>query len=300
MKMNAELLVSVFIILAVSNFCPTACKKSELRFANDSACPLWLHHNNTSSNAVRCSLDERGAYHLSLLPCYCLTRYSNSSSAVLGFCPYTCNQSSSITYIPLPANISIADLSWFVCKNYSRTGQMCGECASGYAPAVYSYTLKCVNCTEYRMNWLKYIGIAFGPQTVFFIAAYLGRLSVTSGQMVGYVTVCQVLATSIEIRFKVAELDSIYVKIISTIYAIWNLDFFRSLYPPFCVHPGMSQLAVIALDYAVALYLVFLILTTYILLTLCDKYRRMLCCWSWAYQSIHRFYQACNIRKMFS
>lgn len=31
-------------------------------------------------------------------------------------------------------------------------------------------------------------------------------------------------------------------------YAIWNLDFFRGVYKPFCLHPDLSMLQVICLD----------------------------------------------------
>lgn len=292
------LVVHVCAVLAVSCSCLSASKLSgEQGLVSESVerCPLYNISKET--NAVKCERNDDDAYQLSLLPCYCLTLHSNSLRPVLGFCPYTCSEKASSTYIPLPV-INITGLSEFLCKNFSRSGQMCGECDGGYAPAVYSYTLKCVNCTEYGIkNWLKYIGVAFGPQTLFFVAACLGRLSVTSGQMVGYVTISQLLATSIEIRFKVIEGNSFgYLKFVTVAYSIWNLDFFRCLYSPFCLNPRLTQLAAMALDYAVALYSVFLILVTCMLLRLFDKYGHLICCWRRAYNIIHRFYQAARIK----
>ena len=41
----------------------------------------------------------------------------------------------------------------------------------------------------------------------------------------------------------------ISVKVLATIYGIWNLDF---LYEPFCLHPNMSVFQVMSLDYAIA------------------------------------------------
>ncbi len=33
---------------------------------------------------------------------------------------------------------------------------MCGECVEGYGVPVYSYTLSCVECSEYRYNWMQW------------------------------------------------------------------------------------------------------------------------------------------------
>lgn len=282
-------------------------------------CPLWKQSNNSEDGysmskkegnyAVKCSPDDEGNYHISLLPCYCITQNNEDSAglAVAGLCPYTCSNQL-LEYIPLPQVLpnNISELTSLVCQNYSRTGQLCGQCAAGYAPAVYAFTLECVNCTEYKMNWLKYIGIAFGPQTIFFVLTVFSSTSVTSGKMVGYVTVSQVLATTIEIRFKTTELQSLsnskfydfMLKYLATVYGIWNLDFFRSLYTPFCLNPNMPMLAVISLDYAVALYPIFLIMLTYVLLTVYDNYKAKLCWWiPFPFQQcIYRYYQMFSIR----
>ena len=53
----------------------------------------------------------------------------------------------------------------------------------------------------------------------------------------------------------------------------WNLDFLRSLYPPFCLHPKLTTLYVLVLDYDVAVYPMLLILTTYACILLCDHSR---------------------------
>lgn len=272
-----------------------------------SGCPLWEPRNTSSSairEAVKCTEGHHGDYHLSLLPCYCLTEYHhNSSLAVAALCPYTCSTKNTplLNYISLPANKNAKNITSLVCQNLSRTGQMCGECESGYAPAVYSYSLDCVNCTDHNLNWLKYIVIAFGPQTLFFGICVFSRLTVTSGSLVGFVTVSQVLVTGIEIRFKAVEIPCNYpsrgmLKAIVTLYSIWNLDFFRALYSPFCLNPNVSILAVIALDYAVALYPMVLIVMTYTCLTVYDKYRTIFRFSALFHRFIYRYYQMFQIR----
>ena len=56
-------------------------------------------------------------------------------------------------------------------------------------------------------------------------------------------------------------------------YGVWNLDLFRFVYKPFCLHPNLSSLQVISLDYAIAVYPLLLILLTYLFVKLHDH------CW---------------------
>ena len=53
--------------------------------------------------------------------------------------------------------------------------------------------------------------------------------------------------------------------IVTTIFSIWNLDFFRLLCKPFCLHPNLSIIQVMCLDYAIAVYPLLLIILTYML-----------------------------------
>ena len=70
-----------------------------------------------------------------------------------------------------------------------------------------------------------------------------------------------------------------------SIYGIWNLDFFRLLYPPFCMHPKMTTLHVLILDYAIAVYPLVLIVTSYILVELHDHNFRLIV---WLWKPFHR------------
>jgi hypothetical protein len=70
------------------------------------------------------------------------------------------------------------------------------------------------------------------------------------------------------------------VNIVTSIFGIVNLDFFRTLYPNFCLHPKLNFLHVAALDFIVALYPFLLILATYLLVTMYDKnYRGVVLLW---------------------
>ena len=62
--------------------------------------------------------------------------------------------------------------------------------------------------------------------------------------------------------------------------SIWNLDFFRLLYSPFCLHPNASTLQVLSLDYIIAAYPLALIILTYTLVRL-HYHNCTLVVWLW-------------------
>ena len=61
---------------------------------------------------------------------------------------------------------------------------------------------------------------------------------------------------------------------------IWNLDFFRLAYTPFCVHPNTSTLKVLSLNYIIAAYPLALIILTYTLVRL-HYHNCTLVVWQW-------------------
>ena len=76
----------------------------------------------------------------------------------------------------------------------------------------------------------------------------------------------------------------VYYSIFLSFFAVWNLDFFRPLYSPFCIHPDMITLQVLALDYLVAVYPLFLIFITYTAVLLHDRYSIVVKIWRPAYK----------------
>ena len=67
---------------------------------------------------------------------------------------------------------------------------------------------------------------------------------------------------------------------LASIFSIWNLDFFRSLYLPFCLHPAMTTVQALALDYAIAVYPLVLITISYLLVELHDHDFKIIV-WLW-------------------
>lgn len=64
------------------------------------------------------------------------------------------------------------------------------------------------------------------------------------------------------------------IKVLTTLYGIWNLDFFRSFYPDICL--PMDTLSILALDYAIAIYPLLLTFLSYFFIHLHDRNFRLL------------------------
>ena len=170
-----------------------------------------------------------------------------------------------------------------------QTGLMCTSCEEGYAYPVYSYSIGCVKCTDYKYNWLKYIAVAFLPLTVFYILVVMFRITATSGAMNGYVLICQLMtvpsSTIVLSRVGRPVVTGIYF----TFLGIWNLDFFRGLYAPFCLQPKLTALQTLMLDYVVAVYPLLLVILTYIFVKLHNRYCFVVKLWSPFYKCFALF-----------
>ena len=147
-------------------------------------CPLWTLPTSNGTcecgdriNGITECRESKGGFSVSIPYCYCMTYNNALTTAVLGRCMFTCqvpntnpghSQSCSFHYRVITTTNDTAEINQIVCSNLNmhRTGQLCGKCEEGYGLPVYSYSLACVECSDYKYNWLKYIAIAFLPLTL--------------------------------------------------------------------------------------------------------------------------------------
>ena len=247
-------------------------------------CPRWLFPIRNST-ACKCGSRLGGVVWCSnstqmvrILKCYCMTHSSDSASFIAGACWYSCQleKHSANAYYTVPSNVSK------VCDLFHRAGQLCGKCKDGFAPPVYSYNSSCVNCTDYSNNWEKYMAISLLPLNTLFLVVVIFRISVASGLLNVFVLVCQVISAPYVLNL--VAINNPKLELLSRIglsfYGISNLDFFRLVYSPFCLHPRMTTLQALALDYAIAVYPLFLIVITYLLVEMHDHDVRIVV-WLW-------------------
>ena len=209
------------------------------------ACPTWMYRSSANHSECVCGDSLNGVVSCNAktstvhLPRhFCIFFSEELDTTLIGNCPYGSGGL-------LPKNISKLKDDAYVglCGHFHRKGQLCGECEDKYTLPVYSYDPGCVKCDDFENGWIKFIAAASLPLTVFYTSTVVivFRISATSSALNGYVLVSQVAATSAGIRafyssnqfllnhyFRYQAAPSVDLCI--AIYAVWNLDFFRSLY----------------------------------------------------------------------
>ena len=252
---------------------------STMSDASDYSCPPWQVKtpNGTcicdSYNLYDIVLCSDNPYELHLQECYCLTF---GHELVVGPCRYTCSRMGYFSYFNITVN-STALINDAMCGVFNRQGQMCGSCKPGYAPPVYSYSLSCVNCTT--SNWGKYTAVSLLPLTAFFVFVITFRISAFSPKLHGLILFSQILTSRCYLQYLTFKLPNngdftptqrYLTQAVISVMGVWNLDFCRLVYSPFCLHPHTNTLQVMALDYLIAVYPLLLIGLSYLLVLLYD------------------------------
>ena len=255
-------------------------------------CPTWTYFNSdtqgcqcgaTVHNFISCFTNGNTS-EVEIFMQFCMTQNKKKTKLVVGPCPYNKHPR-----FPVP-RFSVTELDKALCGLTGRTGQLCGQCVEGHSPPVYSYYPQCVNCTSGTNNWPKYLAVSLLPTTAFFMVALIFRFRATSPLLNGYILFCQILtapplqrliAYSLYKRhYEEVREVKIYAYTLFGYLGIWNLDFFRFAYTPFCLHPNASTLQVLSLDYIIAAYPLALIILTYTLVRL-HYHNCTLVVWLW-------------------
>ena len=278
-------------------------------------CPVWSNSNTDCrcdvnlNNVVLCNADS-----LNVQACYCVYYDNESNKLVVGYCLFTCYLPKQKLYYTLKRT-NRTQINEQMCSGellghgtqLHRTGRLCGKCKQGYGLPVYSYHFfQCVKCPQpsYK-NWLWYFAMALGPLTIFYFIVMIFEINATSGRLNMYVFCCQVISMPAQMRIfttaiEVLVKDSASKKItylLLSFYGIWNLDFFRMLYSPSCIHPEMTTLQILSMDYIIAIYPVFLTIITYVLVWMnLTKFRIVSFLWRPFYWCLRRFRRHWNIQ----
>ena len=286
-------------------------------------CPgVWSRYVSTANKTGCFCGDNLGGVvkcnnktlQVELLPCYCITpSEKNLNMTVVGACMSTCHLPSGTRYISIHSNRS--DLSDYFCNgaiihkkpSWNRNGQLCGSCRPKYAASVYTYNWYCTSCSDNRnlvTNVFKYCVIAYLPLTIFFIIVITLSIRANSPSINAVIIILQIIASPLLLRLFSVLLDIpasnvVVIKLVAvseSLCAFWNLDFFRTLYPHFCLHSNMGTLQVLALDYIIGAYPLLLIAVTYSLVELHDHNCRIVV-WLWKpFCRISCFQRQWNIR----
>ena len=258
-------------------------------FSTAASCPVWTTTYGNSSEDCRCGDSLKSIvtcsmspYRLSVLHCYCMTYNIKIDQVTVGECLLKCYLLSSRVSEKIPIHVNnCRALNSDVCGSFNRDGHLCGDCMEGYGPPVYSFSLECVECSkeDFRSNLIKYITIAYGPLTVLYALIIVFKISFTTARFGAYIMIWQIATTMSLLPIISNVSNHFYLSVILEVFSILNLNFFRSLYNPFCLHPELNAMHVVALDYIVSVYPILLILVTYIAVALHDRYPLIVSMW---------------------
>ena len=225
-----------------------------------------------------------------------------NDSLLVGLSPYVQDVSVSET-IQLPNDAS--ELSDYLCGH--RKGVLCGECKKGYGVAMNTEDFNCIPCSEEdaHRNWFYYMLTEFLPVTIFFAAVFLFSMTVTFGPLNSYIFFAQVVTTVVKFgadgmiplentikHYK--DIESIYV----IPYDFWNLNFFRTLMPKYCLSRNITTLDVLSLGYVTALYPLLLLIVFITLMSLYNRgVRIFVCIFRPLHRCLARFRQWTNLQQ---
>ena len=246
------------------------------------SCPTWLHPSGdgeclcgaTIGTVVVCNNETR---QVGVLDTYCLTSNGDgSNTSVVGSCLVAMNHGERLLNSGLYNKVfgNLSEQEKQTCGYLNRQGRLCGKCKPNHSISAYSYDIKCYPCTSsVWRSVVVYVCIAYLPLTIFLCVVIVFRISVTSPSMNVPVLCCQILsspASSMGLLQWTRGTPAIYyVKFLSTLYGIWNLDFFRLLFPPICL--PLNTMHMMALDYLVAVYPFIILTFFYVLLRAHDR-----------------------------
>ncbi len=185
-----------------------------------------------------------------------------------GTCPPGfCHESLHYSHFFLPNNSE--DLQKLICGSKNRQDTLCSKCIEGHGPAVNSPFYECINCTDPIGDTFKYISAVYIPLVVLFVVIILFNVRLTIGAANAFVLYAQVISSTFSVDAD-GQIPLILItgnhhanklqKAYRIPYGIFNLEFVENLIPQLCIGMKLYTLAVIALDYIVALTPLLLII----------------------------------------
>ena len=193
-----------------------------------------------------------------------------------GTCPPGfCYENPHFSHFFLPNNS--VDLQKLICGHKHRQDTLCSKCVEGHGPAVNSPMYECINCTNTIGDTFKYISTVYVPLVVMFVVIILFNVRLTTGAANAFILYAQIISSTFSVDAD-GQIPLILItghhhaskllKAYRIPYGIFNLEFIENLIPPLCIGMKLSTLAVIALDYIVALTPLLLIIVGVIIFRL--------------------------------
>ncbi len=219
---------------------------------------------------------------------YYMTYDNTSRKTSVGACPFSTKKMLDDLMTEQPRDIN--KLNNFTCGRLRRQGILCSHCKESLGVAVLSYKYECTKCLGYFKGWLLYSVLALLPITIFFLIVIFCNIRAAAAHMNAVISISQLILFGLDFSpLSTTDSNNYLILFGVTIGGVWNLDFFRYIYPPLCISQHYSTLSVISFEFIYPLVLIFL---TYISIELYDRdYVVMQFLWKpfkWCSSVLHR------------
>ena len=199
--------------------------------------------------------------------------------------------------IPLP--LVISEFNDSICRPMNRKGVVCSKCMDGYGLSITSYWYKCVRCPNAWYRVPLFLIIELLPITLLYLFALVFQISVTTPPIPCFTMYAQFVVLGF--RYMTMNVDyegiTLDIKILQTVYGIFNLDFFKLILPHFCVSSKLQLIHIFFLGYISVFYPQLLILLTWVGFDLHNRHNRI---FAWILRSLNRCFtrmrRGCNTK----
>ena len=275
------------------------------------------HHPWLTGSDCHCAHSLDGVIHcypsrdVFIMSQYCMSIDHNySGEEVVGRCLYTFlrfndpNMTNIGLYYKVPSDIR--ELEDALCGRLNRRGLLCSKCKDGFGYPMYPNLGKCVDCPPnlYARNWTLYFFISYGPLTLFLMLVIFLRINAASPPLNAFVFISQIITQPPFTRGFIdalnesflSERGKMFMRFLFSLYGIWNLDFFITMIPPFCL--PLDKIAdIVSLTSLVAFYPLVVLILLYACIELHSRGVRVIV-WLWKpfYPYYVRFRRHCDIR----
>ena len=227
---------------------------------------------------------------------HCATYNNDTKLVSILNCPYFQPIGYNFTttgLILLPRNLS--QLNDYMCGPLNRKGLVCSECADGFGPSATPFGYRCVNCTNTWYGVPLFLFLEIVPITVFYLIVLVFQISVTSAPMPCFIISSQFIIATFDSFMMQDDQRQLVItdhwdlrldmKIVLSLYQIFNLDFCQNFLPPFCVSNKQKFIHMAFIGYISAFYPILLICVTWVCVELHGRNFRPLV---WLWRPFHR------------
>ena len=267
----------------------TTCKENYVNRSLATGCPLW--HIRNKNGQCECGADYYQTVKCDKSYVYiqhgnCITWNNSTNSAVLYTCLYSTLWDTTQDTYRIPNNVSGTELNEITCKDYNRKGEHCRECIDGYGPAVFSDGITCTECSKRRYLWILNLLFQIIMVCLMYLLFALFQINLMSSPLNLIVLFLQFVVQEMKsnsiVHFKgVQYIGHVPIKILFTLFAVLNLDFFHMILPPLCITTSMKAVNILLFDYIIAFVPIAFTALIYIFIQLHDKNCKLIVCLSY-------------------